>query len=264
MQGRLALAALLWAASARAQVAPNRATAYLHPTDVHDARAVWVNPAGLGVRPEASVHLDLAVDDPGASGRLRQITAGFNSRGLSFAYQRDIFDGGIRGHTYRVGLGAGQGRLAAGAAVAHYRGDTKATGWDVGVVYDLAPALTLGGLIANLGQPVVRGLEQRTSFHPGVTWRPVGPYAALSAHARFTADSVLAYGFGLRWNWGSRFPLAGVARLETDGNLRRGAFAFGLSIGRQDIVGVVATTPGDAGRIEAASLYGVATRPMGR
>src|SRR2546426_5316367 len=67
---------LALAASAQAQVAPNRTTLYLHPTEVGDARALWVNPAGLGRFEEASVHLDLTVGDPGASGRLRQVTLG--------------------------------------------------------------------------------------------------------------------------------------------------------------------------------------------
>src|SRR2546425_9566772 len=42
---------------------------------------------------------DVTVGDPGAAGRLRQLSLGFNSRGLSFGYQRDVFDGGLRGHT---------------------------------------------------------------------------------------------------------------------------------------------------------------------
>src|SRR5213076_3503367 len=104
------------------QVAPNRATGYLFPTDVHDARAIWVNPAGLAVLREASVYAELGVGDPGARGRLRQINAGFNSRGLSFGYQRDIFDNNVRGTTYRIGLAGGSGGLAAGAALTHYRG----------------------------------------------------------------------------------------------------------------------------------------------
>jgi len=83
------------------QVAPNRSTQYLHPTEVSDARALWVNPAGLALFPEASLNLDVTVGDPGAKGRLRQFTLGLNSRGLSFGYQRDVFDGGVRGSTYR-------------------------------------------------------------------------------------------------------------------------------------------------------------------
>lgn len=259
-----ALAALL-AVAARAgaqEVVPNRATTYLHPTDVRDARAVWVNPAGLGVLRDASVYAELAVANPGARGRLRQINAGLNARGLAFAYQRDVLSGGARGHTYRLGLAGASEGLAAGFAIALYRGDTKATGWDVGVVYDRIPALTVGAAIANLGQPLVRGLEQRVTFVPGVTWRPppFGPAVSLSAHSRITRDSVLAYALGLEWQGTGRLPIGIFARVDTDGGLRRSAFAVGLSIGGADRVAAVVSTPGDVSGVDAASLYGLSTR----
>jgi hypothetical protein len=255
--------------AAAQEVASNRATAYLHPTDVRDARSVWVNPAGLGVLRDASVYAELAVQDPATGGaRLRQLSAGFNSRGLAFAYQRDVFDGGRRGHTYRVGLAGSSKGLAAGAAMALYRGDTKGTSWDIGASYALegATALTVGGVIANIGQPVVRGLEQRLTFIPGVTWRPLGPAAAFSMHARITPDSVKSYAFGVSWQGsGGRYPIGVLARLDTDGGLRRGAFAFGISIGGPDRVGLVVSTPGDVSGVNAASLYGLSTRvPSGR
>src|SRR5882762_3238674 len=75
--------------TAQQVVLPNRATAYLFPTDVRDARAIWVNPAGLGVQREASTYLEVAVGDPGAKGRLQQATAGYNSPGLLFGYHQD-------------------------------------------------------------------------------------------------------------------------------------------------------------------------------
>jgi hypothetical protein len=260
-----ALAAILTlpVCAAAQEVAQNRATAYLHPTDVLDARAVWVNPAGLAILREASVYADFAVQDPGSKGRLRQISAGFNSRGLAFAYQRDVFDGGRRGHTYRLGLaGASQG-LAGGAAMALYRGDTKATGWDVGLTYSIegATALTVGGVIANIGQPVVRSLQQRVTFIPGATWRPLGPASAVSIHARLTSDSVIGYAFGLSWQGSrGRWPPGVLARLDTDGGLRRGAFSLGISLGGPDRVGVVASTPGDLSGVDAVSLWGLSTR----
>jgi len=261
-----ALLALPGLAAAQ-EVAPNRATAYLHPTDVRDPRALWVNPAGLGVLRDASVYAELAVQDPATGGaRLRQLSAGFNSRGLGFAYQRDVFDGGRRGHTYRLGLAGASKGLAAGAAMALYRGDTKGTGWDIGASYALegAMALTVGGVIANIGQPVVRGLEQRLTFVPGLTWRPLGPAAALSLHARITPDSVMSYAFGVSWQGsGGRLPIGVLARLDTDGGLRRGAFAVGISVGGPDRVGLVLSTPGDVSGVDAASLYGLSTRVPG-
>src|SRR5438093_11305686 len=136
-----------------AQVAPNRSAAYLFPTDVHDARAIWVNPAGLGVLREASVYAEVGVGDPGSRGRLRQINAGFNSRGLSFGYQRDFFDGGVRGSTIRLGLAGGAGGLAAGFAVARYGGSgANESRWDRGMSYLAPPGLRFGAGAANLGQ----------------------------------------------------------------------------------------------------------------
>lgn len=251
---------------AAAQVAPNRAATYLHPSDVSDARAIWVNPAGLGVLREASVYAEIAVADPGARGRLQQLNAGFNARGLSFGYQRDVFDSGERGHTYRLGLAGSAEALAAGAAIAYYRGTgAKATAWDVAAAYQWSSRVTLAAVIANVGQPHVRGVTLPLSIVPGLTLRPVSS-VALSAHGLTTTDSVVAYAFGLAWRSGlGRWPLALMARLDTDQGLRRGAFAFGLSIGGRDQVGVIATTPGDVSGIDMVSGYGVAARePLAR
>ena len=234
--------------------------ASLSPTDVSDARAVWVNPAGLGRAPAASLYADLTVGDPG---RLRQLTFGVSSRGFSFGYQRDIFDAGVRGTTYRAGLGAGHAGLAAGVAAALYRGNAKATGWDCVVTYEHGP-LAVGAVVANIGQPVVRGARQVITFLPGVTLRPFGDAAAFSASGSITAESVLGYAFGARFQTGGRAPVGLLARLDTDRLLRRTAFAFGLSIGGRDAVGVVASTPGDASRVDTWDLYGISTRRAGR
>jgi len=254
------------AAAARAQVAPNRATRYLHPTDVTDARALWVNPAGLGRFEEASVHLDLTVGDPGAHGRLRQLTLGFNSRGLSFGYQRDLFDGGRRGHTYRVGFAGGRKRLSAGLATALYRGETSETGWDAGVVYDLTTDLSIGATVRNIGHPTVRGTALPVTYVPSATVHVLGSRAALSADGHLTSAELLGYSVGARAGLreGTGWPIRLLVRLDTDRSLRRIGFAFGLSVGRQDALGTIATTPGDGGRIDALGLYGVSTRRFTR
>lgn len=268
---RFAIAGLLCAAAlcpdrlvAQQVVAPNRATAYLFPTDVHDARAIWVNPAGLGVLREASVYAEIGVGDPGAKGRLRQINAGFNSRGLSFGYQRDFLDNGVRGTTLRLGLAGGSQGLAAGFAVARYSGiGPDGTGWDLGASYVALPQLNLGLVAANLGQPVVRGMRQRLTFIPGLTWHPGRlPGFALSTDARITPDAVDSYAFGLAWRPGasSRRPVEIIARLDTDDALRRIAFALGFSIGGQNRFGAVATSPGDVSSIDGASVYGLVAR----
>jgi hypothetical protein len=253
---------LLMATGAGAQVAPNRSTQYLFPTDVSDARALWVNPAGLGLFPEASIGLDATVGDPGAHGRLRQFTLGFNSRGLSLGYQRDVFDAGVRGSTLRIGAGFGHKKLAGGAALALYRGGTSSSAWDLGVLYAWTPAISVGGTIQNLGEPQVRGELLPVTYVPSATVQLFQGGAALSALSRVTSAGVLGYGFGLhaQLRQGTHLPVGLSARLDTDRSLHRAGFAFGLSLGGQDLAGVVATTPGDVSRVDALSLYGVSTR----
>ena len=245
---------------------PNRANAYLFPTNISDARAIWVNPAGLGMQREASIYAEVAVGDPGSKGRLRQLNAGFNSRGLSFGYQRDLLDNGVRANTYRFGLAGGAGGLAAGFDIAHYHGGgARSTGWDLGATYIAHPGLTLGLVATNLGQPIVRGQQQRLTYVPGVTWHPSpAPALAFSAAAGITPDSVASYAFGVSWRTAGQRPIEILARLDTDGGLRRAAFALGLSIGGQDRIGALVTTPGDVSRIDGASLYGLSMREPGR
>jgi hypothetical protein len=271
--GPLLVIALLslcpWVHLTAQEVASNRSTAYLFPTDVQDARAIWVNPAGLGIQHEASLYGEFAVGDPGSKGKLRQMNIGFNSRGLAFSYQRDIFDNGQRGSTFRLGLGVGAQGFAAGFAAARYGGGgTVSTGWDIGTTYDaFAGALRAGIVAANIGQPIVRGLRQQATFIPGLTWRPGAlQHLGLSADARITTDSVASYAFGAAWRTGGtglnavRWPIEVMVRLDTDRGLRRGAFAFGFSIGGQDRGGLIATTPGNVSSIDELSLYALSAR----
>jgi len=258
--GQVGLLVLL-AAGGSAQVAPNRATAYLHPSDLTDARALWVNPAGLARGLEASVNADVTVGDPGAAGRLRQLSLGFNSRGLSFGYQRDVFDGGLRGHTYRAGLAGTYHGLGVGIATSLYRGAASGASWDLGLTYALQPTLAAAAVITNIGQPTIRGVRLTTTYILGLSWRPLGPRAALSAHARFSTDTTQeGYAVGGRWSAPGRLAVSVLARLDTDRHLRRTGLAVGLSVGARDMLGAVASTPGDVSRIESASLYGVSKR----
>lgn len=247
------------ATGATAQVSPNRARAYLDPITTTDARAVWLNPAGLAAGMTASVYLELSVSDPGAKGRLEQVNAGFSSRGLSFAYQHDELDG-VVGHTYRLGLAGGAGNLSAGAAIALYRGDANARGWDVGIRYTPLQVLTIGASVANLGTPEVRGVDQDVTFLCGVSLASPGRGLEASAHTHLATDSVLGYSFDMRL---AVRGAAVFAHVETDRELGRARLALGLAIGRRDAVGAVATTPADGGPLDGMSVYGVAARSLG-
>lgn len=246
-----------------AQVAVNRSDTYLFPSEATDARALWVNPAGLGVYQQASVYFDATVADPGSLGQLRQLNLGFNARGLSFGYQRDQFSGGVHGSTYKLGFGVGEGRLAAGLGAALYRGDTKGTGWDLGLTYKALPSLVVAGVIANIGQPKVREIDQRILYKTSATWQ-VTPGFGFGALVAANPSGFQAFGVDARavFNWS--IPVGLVARLDTDQKFRRTGFAFGLSIGGQGQVGLVTTTPGDVSSVDNVTLYGVSSRVPGK
>ena len=257
--GVVLAALILGSAPLAGQVAVNRSTTYLMPSDVQDARALWVNPAGLGVQSQASIYFDLTASDPGAQAQLRQYNLGFNARGLSFGYQRDQFSGGDRGSTYRIGVGVGEGRLALGGAAALYRGDTRGTGWDLGASYKAAASLVVAGVIDNLGEPRVRGLVQRVRYTASATWRLL-PGLAVAGLAAADPGGMRAYGLAAHAAFNSSLPVALVARLDTDQKLRRSQFALGVSIGGLNQLGLVATAPGDLSSVNDLTLVGVATR----
>lgn len=249
--------------SLSAQVAINRSDAYLFPSEADDARALWVNPAGLGIRQEASVYFDLTVANPGSLGQLRQLNLGFNARGLAFGYQRDQFSGGVRGSTYKLGFGAGEGRMAVGLGAALYRGDTKGTGWDLGATYKAASSLVLAGVIANIGQPNVRGLVQRVQYTASAALQ-VAPGIGFGALAQANTSGMKAYGVDGRFEFDPGFPLGFIVRLDTDQKLRRSQFALGVSIGGQGKMGLVATTPGNVSGVNNLTLFGLTSHTPGK
>ncbi len=256
-----AVLALACAGMAQAQGVTNRAASYLVATNVTDARALWVNPAGLAARPEASVLLDLTVVQPGTAGRLGQVTAGFNARGLSFGYQRDNLPAGIHGHTYQLGLAGNYGGFAGGVAIALHGGANHGTAWNMGVRYDWLSTITVGGVIRDIGRPRIFGVRQATSLVPAATVRPFGSVLALSAQASIASDTnARGYSVEAEALW-PRSPRVGLlARFDTNGSLHARALLFGLSIGTRDRVGAVGSTPGDVSKVDAVNLYGVSSR----
>lgn len=258
--GLLVAAWLVAAPRATAQIAENRSVAYLAPSDVSDGRALWVNPAGLAARPEASIYAHFSIRDPGAQGQLGQFTAGFNARGLSFGYQGDEF-GGQAGRTYRLGFGTASKSLAIGLGYSMYRGDTRGAGWDLGGRYVLLPSLTVALVVRNLGEPLVRGIRLHVQTVPGATLTLWDNHVALSGLATFTPDDAFA---GYAVSAGSTFhlgvPLGALARLDLNRDFQRSSFTFGLSIGLQNLAGLLATTPGDVSRIDTGDVYGVVSR----
>src|SRR2546430_991621 len=157
------------------------------------------------------------------------------------------------------------GSRRAGGALSRGGGGAR-SGWDLGILYQWKPALSLGGVIANVGHPSVRGTSLPVSYVPSATLHLGDARAALSADGRFTSAGVLGYAFGLRATLAAatRVPVGLLARLDTDRRLARAGLTFGVSLGALDVAGLVATAPGDAGRIDGLDLYGVSTRRFAR
>ena len=102
----------------------SRSADYLFAASATDARALWVNPAGLAASLEASVMAEIAVERPVDGGlRWAQWAAALNSRGFSLGYQRDRFEDGPSTGTLRFGLALPFPRGAVGAAFSFYSGN---------------------------------------------------------------------------------------------------------------------------------------------
>lgn len=250
------------------QVASNRNARYLFAADPGDARSVWVNPGVLGLAGTLSVYADAtfgfgAPYDNGSP--VSQLSLGFNSRFLAFGYQFDrledpVAGGIVHGHTYRIVLWGEDGRLGAGAAATLYRGGDGGNAYDFGVGYRLTSLIDLGAVIANVGQPSVRGTDLRLTWRPAATVH-AGRWLALQGQAEADNDHLHGFAFGAQLRLGGgRAPLQLHARLDTDGDLRRQAFSFGLAIGGDDRGIAVFTASGDLKSAEALSLHGVSER----
>ena len=209
------------------------------------------------------MHLGISVGDPGAGGRVRQGTASLNSRGIAFGYQHDVFSNSVA-DTYRAAIAGGKQGVAGGLAIALYRGHTKATGWDAGVTVARTPAVAVGGVLANLGQPVVRGEQQPTTLVPSVTLHPFGPALALSGLGRLTVDSALGFAAAARLVTPGRTRLGLSVRVDLDRSFHRTGLTFGLALGGPDQLGVVASTMTGTSGIATGDVYGVSTRNAGR
>ena len=258
------------AAPCAAQVAANRNTQYLFIADPADSRGVWVNPGALALSRTISVNADLTfgLQSPYSDGSpLRQLTLGFSSHFLAFAYQYDrlpdtLGGAGLHGHTYRAVLWGENGRLGAGAAATLYRGGDGGTGYDIGVAYRLMPMLDVGAVLANVGQPTVRGSELDFTWRPAATVH-IGEMFAVQAQGDFESDGVNRFAFGTRLRVGRRRPFQLSARLDTDADLRRQSFSFGLTVGGESRGAFVATASGDLKQGEAVSFHGVSERSRG-
>jgi hypothetical protein len=263
------LIALAVPASLAAQYRGPRSADYLFGTDAWGARALWVNPAGLGVVREASVMAEAMLERNLADEfALAQFSFGFNSRGVGLGYRRDRFgDAGSAG-VWRLGFGRAGGRLAFGAAASVYMGDPREESVDLGLRFRVASPLEIALAAENIGQPTVRDSALRFAGVLAAGWSPLGDMAQLAVEARTTdvapGSWLMAYRAGLRVGTSGRIPFAAYGVLDLDDDLSVLRLVAGLSVGgnyQGVLMGSGARRAGST-QIETVSLTGVASHPF--
>ena len=169
-------AALVMAAAgprpAAAQLYPALAQRYLLTTDVRDGRAVWVNPAGLARRVEASLAADVSADRDAGVLRVAQYGLSLMSRNLGFGWKRDRYPGGTGASTFAAGVGMGDEVLSAGVVHRWYQGGQGA--WDLALRGHATGTIDLSLVWRDVGSPVVRDTVYRSRLVPAAGLRLAG------------------------------------------------------------------------------------------
>jgi hypothetical protein len=240
----LCVISTLLPATAVGQQGHPRSQDYLFISAVDDARSAWVNPAGLGWIPEASVMAEVAVNRSAGSMRLGQYTVGLNSRGLALSYERDrsIPDSSIG--VARIALGLPLGNGSVGASFSTY-GSRHNQGIELGARYRVLPELDAAVVVRNLKRPLVHGTPQPIVGVAGATWTLGAHVAAASAEALATERPGLS-GYDLNYRAGIELHVAEpwpltihlATEISGQGSVRR--WTIGLMFGWVDHVGVVA------------------------
>lgn len=172
------LAAAALPRAAAAQFFPAQPAGYLLTTDASDGRALWVNPAGLVRRTEASVGMDIAIERSPAESRLSQFGFLAAARNLAFGWSQNrlaagpnVGNAGLPERTanvFTVGLGLGDSVFSAGAAKRWYRGDANASAWDVAARVAVSRRLDASVVWRDIGSPIVADTMLEETLVPAV------------------------------------------------------------------------------------------------
>jgi hypothetical protein len=265
--------ALSWAAFAAplaAQGPVSRSTDYLFATGVDDARAAWVNPAGLGARPMASIFGEVLTQRAvGGGWRVGQYSLGLSSRNAAFVYRRDRFESAPSLGAWRVAGAFNFPRVSFGTSLEFVSGGRS---WDVGLQYRPGPVVQLGFLVRNIGRPVVRDTQQLVSGAAGLGWRVgrgllfSGEFVATERRAATGYDNLLRAGVELALPFRSPVTVLSAFEFPSPGSsIRLSRWSIGLAYGGMSQFVGVATAQhpsGATGQLESWSLAAVSKGVM--
>jgi hypothetical protein len=262
-----------WTTPASAQAVRSRSADYIFAASANDARALWVNPAGLAIVPGASVMAEAVMALPvNSSARLAQWTLAMNTRGLSLGYQRDRFAEDPNTSTLRFGLALPFKRGGVGASFSFYGGSAVDSvshrGIDFGARYRPLEFVDLGLVVRNIGRPTPRLDKAPIMGVLGATVTVVPEHAAVQletvAAERIGASGVeMGYRGGILLSTGGRFPLSLTTALELDRDFKVSSWVLGIVVGGRDSGTALGSGPTGSGtetRLDRLSLTGVASR----
>ncbi len=212
---RILVLALAYLAGAGAQTASAQALVtqpqrYLLTTDAFDGRAVWVQPAGLARRREASIAWSFTGESRDGITTLEQYGLTFASSGVALGWQRAELVDDTEISQWAVGYAGGGPRGSVGVVRRWVKGRRANDGvWDFGARYAPRPFLELSVVWRDVGTVVVQSSDTAASS-PDTTYSPtLTPAAALTllnGRARIGAEAEL-----LTSDWKRRGARAGAA-----------------------------------------------------
>ena len=249
------------------QTLAQRSTDYLFTTNAFDVRALWVNPAGLAVVPQASIMAEGLIR---RGGRLEQYTLGFHSRGISLGYQRNRPAGSSSVGILRAGVGMPVRRGAIGVSFARYSEDsTSSREADVGFIYNLGRSFSLGGAIQHIGRPTVAMFELPITTVAGLHWYHTR--VGLAGEARAAEQrGVGESGFDFSYRAGAhililnRFPISGMVVVDFGSTGRVTRLNLGVTVGGDRQITALGSSVSRNSRtvVEHFSATFVATNPL--
>lgn len=267
----IACAASLLCSAAAGQTFAPRSADYLFAATADDARAIWVNPAGLAVLPQASILGEFVVQRPAVGDmRVSQISLGFNSQGLAFGYNRERLVTGSSIHTYRFALARPFRGWTLGVSASHFRSGINATSFDAGIRYRLLPSLHAGLVLRNIGQPEIRLDTLPLAGVGSLGWMVLPGTLLLKGEAVATnrltdAGYDMSYRAGLQFSVGRAIPVVGIAAVHLGDRLGVNLWTFGFALGRDRrgiLVADVAPPNGTSPRLETVSVTAMAINEL--
>jgi hypothetical protein len=250
--------AMLVPARAAAQILPAQPARYELTTEAADARALWVNPAGLARLPEASIGADLTADRffPGG-GQVSQYSLSLAGRGVAASWLHERLPSGRPLNVYAVGVGLGDEQFSAGVTRRWFGGLATGGAWDIAARVSTPDATQLSLVARNVGSPRLADSTYWATLVPGALVYLLRGAVQLGAEWEVAPHSWRSIGYraGGSVALGKGFALSLLADLGP--GFKRRALAVALSFDApRSRLGAFALASGAANEVDAVGLAG--------